>query len=333
MLLLQKATMIGMLFVSSVHCFSSLNIASSPPTRITVADRSTTTTQLAAVSIPIPAWGGAVGVGSTTLGRRDRTQQVLAQAKSRTGVPVYTPTQTITLRKLGEQATSTTAATQQQQQQGTLPFTLPQLSEQQLMALQAGEIVQEQSEMGRQGSGFVVQDVGANEETLWNCLLDVDSYVENIRTVRSMRRTDKSSSSSSTLPQQQQPVKFGTPGTIRACFTVSKFQLQIGTVLKYQPAHAATGGHHYMELTLDNDFSNAVLQSAKGIWYTQRISSNVTRLWLLCDLTVSPLLPPFIVDSTAASAMPHASTWIRPAVAKAQAAAATAATTATSIFA
>jgi hypothetical protein len=297
MLLLQKAMML-MLLVSLGECFTSLTVVS-PVTRI--AERFST--QLEAVSIPVPAWGGAVGVGSSTLGRRDRIQHVLARANSRTGVPVYTPTQTVTLKKLGQTTAITTTTTSAQQ--GNLPFTLPQLSEPQLTALQAGEILQEQSEMGRQGSGFVVQDVQANEETLWNCLLDVDSYVNNIRTVRSMRRTDKS-----TFEQ----AKYGTPSTTRACFTVSKFQLQIGTVLSYQP-HA---DGHYMELTLDNDFSNAVLQSAKGIWYAQRISANVTRLWLLCDLTVSPLLPPFIVDSAATKAMPHASTWIRPAVAKAQ---------------
>jgi hypothetical protein len=303
MLLVQKA-MILMLLVSACESFTSLTVSSPVIKRIT-AERFST--QLEAVSIPVPSWGGAVGIGSTSLGRRDRIQHVLARANSRTGVPVYTPTQTITIKKLG-QATATIASTQQQQQI-SLPFNLPQLSEQQLIAVQAGEIVQEQSEMGRQGSGFVVQDVQANEETLWNCLLDVDSYVENIRTVRSMKRTDQTSSSTATT--------YGTPSTTRACFTVSKFQLQIGTVLKYQP-HA---DGHYMELTLDNDFSNAVLQSAKGIWYTQRISDNVTRLWLLCDLTVSPLLPPFIVDSAATKAMPHASTWIRPAVAKAAAAA------------
>jgi hypothetical protein len=275
-------------------------------------------TQLEAVSIPVPSWGsGAVGVGTPTLGRRDRIQHVLARANSRTGVPVYTPPSTAQKTRQPTATTSTSA----QEQQTSLPFSLPQLSEQQLLALQAGEIVQEQSEMGRQGSGFVVQDVQSSEETIWNrCLLDVDSYVDNIHTVRSMRRTDKSSSS--TL----QRVEFGTPGTIRACFTISKFHLQIGTVFKYQP-HATDG--HYMELTLDNDFSNAVLQKAKGIWYTQRISDNVTRLWLLCDLTVSPLLPPFIIESAATKAMPHASRWIRPTVAKAQTTTSSIATTTT----
>jgi hypothetical protein len=303
MLLVQKA-MILMLLVSSCESFSSLTV-SSPVIQRIAAERFST--QLEAVSIPVPSWGGAVGVGSTALGRRDRIQHVLARANSRTGVPVYTPTQTITIRKLAQGTAAATTIKSPQQQHTTLPFTLPQLSEQQLIAVQAGEIVQEQSEMGRHGSGFVVQDVPSSEEALWNCLLDVDSYVENIRTVRSMRRTDPSSNAAT----------YGTPSTTRACFTVSKFQLQIGTVLKYQP-HA---DGHYMELTLDNDFSNAVLQSAKGIWYTQRISDNVTRLWLLCDLTVSPLLPPFIVDSAATKAMPSASTWIRPAVAKAAAAA------------
>ena len=39
-----------------------------------------------------------------------------------------------------------------------------------------------------------------------------------------------------------------------------------------------------------------------------------TRVWLLCELRVSPLLPQFITDYAASRAMPRATTWIKPVV-------------------
>ena len=158
--------------------------------------------------------------------------------------------------------------------------------------------------MGLEGSGFVVQDVYANEQSVWDCLLDFESYTENIHSVRSTRMIETTS----------RERRYNVPSTTRASFSVSKFHLQISVILQYRPHESG----HYMEISLDNDFSNAALQRAKGIWYTEVISPSVTRVWLLCDLTVSPLLPPFVVDCAATSAMPRASGWIRPTVAKRQ---------------
>jgi len=73
-----------------------------------------------------------------------------------------------------------------------------------------------------------------------------------------------------------------------------------------------------MVFTLDPACKNLVLQDAKGIWYTQSnpdgLDENVTRVWLLCSLKVSKILPTFIVDYTANRAMPRATTWLRPTV-------------------
>jgi hypothetical protein len=39
-----------------------------------------------------------------------------------------------------------------------------------------------------------------------------------------------------------------------------------------------------------------------------------TRVWLICELRVSPMLPSFIVDYAARRAMPRATTWLKPQV-------------------
>ena len=49
-----------------------------------------------------------------------------------------------------------------------------------------GERVQEQSNMRREGKGFVVVDVKAPVKAVWDVLLDFESYPQTIPTVRSM---------------------------------------------------------------------------------------------------------------------------------------------------
>eukprot|EP00957_Ditylum_brightwellii_P010769 816061-Ditylum_brightwellii.AAC.1 len=69
-----------------------------------------------------------------------------------------------------------------------------------------------------------------------------------------------------------------------------------------------------MVFTLDPACTNAVLKSAKGVWHTQALGENYTRVWLLCELQVSRLLPQFITDYAAKRAMPRATTWLKPQV-------------------
>jgi hypothetical protein len=194
-----------------------------------------------------------------------------------------------------------------------LPFRLPLLNSEQLLKLERdGEIIMEQSEMGLQGSGFVVQDIkGVDEAAVWEALLDFNGYTDMIHTVRSSHvRSTKTAAGEMT----SNGPTYGIPSISRASFEVSKFRLNISCEFKYQPEH------HYMELSLDNALQNSALQTAKGFWYTeQRKDSNgtpITRVWLLCDLTLSPWLPKFIVDLAAESAMPRASTWLQPAIHK-----------------
>jgi hypothetical protein len=202
-----------------------------------------------------------------------------------------------------------------------LPFTLPDLTDQQRQILASGQRVEEQASMSREGSGYVVMDIPAPDYVIWEALLDFEAYPHHIDTVRSMRmftnqHLKQSYVAEQPLPPSGRPTRhYGTGCITRASFVLSKFHLTIAAIHKYVPHPDG----HYMEFTLDKACKNMVLQDAKGIWYTQSIyddqtKQTYTRLWLLCELHVSNMLPQFIVDYASSKAMPRATTWITPAV-------------------
>jgi hypothetical protein len=201
-----------------------------------------------------------------------------------------------------------------------LPFSLPVLSEAQKVRLLAGERIQEQSKMGRDGSGYVVLDVKTPDFVVWECLLDFEKYPDYIGTVRSMRMFTNTHLKQSYVAEQpllpgtgRETRHYGIASITRASFVLSKFKLNIAAIHQYRPHPNG----HYMEFTLDKACKNLVLRDAKGIWYTEPNPDGrkgYTRIWLLCELSVAPVLPTFIVDYAAKRAMPRASNWIQPIV-------------------
>lgn len=200
-----------------------------------------------------------------------------------------------------------------------LPFELPDLDAEQSRRLIAGERVQYQDDMGRAGSGFVVWDVKAPASVVWDCLLDFQSYPQTIPTVREVvmyTNTHLKEDYRAERPLDFEDgtaaiCKHGVPSVTRAQFSLSKFRLKIAAVHKYRPHPKGD----YMIFTLDPASTNVVLKYAKGIWYTQSNPDGKeghTRVWLLCELRVSRLLPQWIVDYAAARAMPRATTWLKP---------------------
>jgi hypothetical protein len=204
-----------------------------------------------------------------------------------------------------------------------LPFTLPEMTLEQKELLRNGERVQFQSDMGREGSGFVVMDVKAPSAVVWECLLDFYSYPNTIPTVRDVQMFTnthlKQNIYSEEAVERQKyedgtlaTLKHGVPSVTRAAFTLSKFRLKIAAIHKYRPHPRGD----YMIFTLDPACTNAVLKNAKGVWHTQSNpdgrGDDYTRVWLLCELSVSPLLPKWITDYAARRAMPRATTWVKP---------------------
>jgi hypothetical protein len=221
------------------------------------------------------------------------------------------------LLDLGETKSASLASSGSAEEVVPLPFTLPTLSPMQKQLLAAGERIQEQSKMGREGSGYVVLDVDAPDYVVWECLLDFEKYPSFIGTVREMRLSDTVERPTEyDVPAPVQcggATRYGTGLETRASFVLSKFRLNIAAVHTYQPHPAG----HFMQFGLDKSCRNAVLKDAKGIWHTESNPDGregITRVWLLCELQVSSVLPSFIVDYTAKKAMPRASNWIRPTV-------------------
>lgn len=152
-----------------------------------------------------------------------------------------------------------------------LPFKLPVLSQKQIQCLEAGERIQEQSRMGREGSGYVVVDVEAPPYVVWESLLDFENYPGMISTVREMQlyTSEKLNigyvNEKPLLPGTGRETRhYGTPSITRASFVLSKFRLNIAAVHKYTPHPDGD----YMIFTLDRSCTNMVLKGAKGIWHT-----------------------------------------------------------------
>eukprot|EP00586_Coscinodiscus_wailesii_P015490 CAMPEP_0172518896 /NCGR_PEP_ID=MMETSP1066-20121228/291093_1 /TAXON_ID=671091 /ORGANISM="Coscinodiscus wailesii, Strain CCMP2513" /LENGTH=407 /DNA_ID=CAMNT_0013301373 /DNA_START=615 /DNA_END=1835 /DNA_ORIENTATION=+ len=203
-----------------------------------------------------------------------------------------------------------------------LPFTIPDLSASQYARLRRGERVEFQQEMGLEGNGYVVIDVKAPAKVVWECLLDFHSYPDLIPTVRDVTMYTNTHLNEDYYHEDKVEyedgryaiLKHGIPSVTRAAFTLSKFKLKIAAIHKYRPHPQGD----YMIFTLDQANKNMILQNAKGIWHTQSNpdgkGEDYTRVWLLCELRVSRMLPKFIVDYAAKKAMPRATTWLKPQV-------------------
>ena len=191
------------------------------------------------------------------------------------------------------ESTTTTMTTETEKAEPkveALPFDLPNLTNAQKSRLLDGERIQEQSKMGREGSGYVVLDVNVPPYVVWECLLDFESYPQIIPTCRGIDFLDDNNNNNSDIAtdgavdeslntpegtyQSEKPVlpgtgkevrHYGTASTTRASFSLSKFRLRIAAVHNYRPHPEG----HYMVFTLDPESTNAVLQDAKGIWHTQ----------------------------------------------------------------
>jgi len=188
-----------------------------------------------------------------------------------------------------------------------LPFSLPKLDTQQKALLLSGDRVQFQSEMGNEGSGFVVLDVQAPESVVWDCLLDFKSYPETIPTVQNVFIEDDE------RERGGGKLDYGKAGTSRAMFTLSKkLRLKVSVVHKYRTHPCGD----YLIFELNKKSTNFVLNKAKGVWYTESKAEGLqpgsTRIWLLAELKVSRILPRMIVDYAARKAFPRATTWIKP---------------------
>jgi len=201
-----------------------------------------------------------------------------------------------------------------------LPFKLPKFTDEQRTKLVNGERIQEQSRMGREGSGYVVLDIEAPPYVIWECLLNFESYPQLIPTVRTMQLYTSTKLNTGFVNEKpllpgtgRETRHYGTPSITRASFILSKFRLNIAAIHKYTPHPDGD----YMTFTLDPSCTNVVLKGAKGTWHTEENPDGrkgFTRVYLLASLQISRALPKIIVDYAAERAMPRATNWLKPEV-------------------
>ncbi len=175
------------------------------------------------------------------------------------------------------------------------PPPLDKLSDLELRRVLAGERLQKQSRAGRVGHGLVVCDVKADASLVYAILSDIQRYPLRVPTVR------------------EAAVQYDSPHAkiCKAQFKLSRFRLEINAELR------CLRDRNAIEFRLDPERENPVLEQARGFWFVEDASiygrgKGWTRVWLVADITCSPLLPSFLVDHAASRALPRATSWIAP---------------------
>jgi hypothetical protein len=170
--------------------------------------------------------------------------------------------------------------------------------------------VSAQTRRGGEGSGFVVHDVAGTPEAVWSLLTDFGRYDQIIGTVRA-----------STV----QPGSTATRA--RTTFVLSRFLLEVSVLHLFFPHR------HHLTFSLDRGSTNRVLRQADGWWFVQEPSGGLgndltpssgsltpglkpghVRIWFGASVTVSRLVPDFVVTYIATRALARATAWLRPAV-------------------
>ncbi len=210
------------------------------------------------------------------------------------------------------------------------PANLPGLSKEDLILLRAGQRVQHQIRNGCMGSGYVVVDVLADSQAVWNTLLNFDRYAEMVPTIRKVRVTSRWRT------------------LTKGLFTLSKFRFRLSVVHKHRPeevrpkkktgsayAHHATSKQASRQwLTLapptphppqnrldfyldpDSEQYRSILEMAEGFWFIDDRPADRpegwTRVYMSATVKVNSLVPMWLVEYAAERALKRATSWLKP---------------------
>lgn len=168
---------------------------------------------------------------------------------------------------------------------------LPSLTIADLNILREGGRVQQQTMNGRTGYGFVVVDVKAPLQGVFEKLQTIDEYDKCIPIVKSVTiyscRNDE---------------------FIHTEFSLSKFNLKVNVV------NEIITTERFIKFSLDQEKPNFVLKKAEGFWHVVDLPDRpgYTRVYLSASATCSAFVPTLIVDYAASRALSKATTWLRP---------------------
>ena len=190
-------------------------------------------------------------------------------------------------------------------------ISLPILSQSDFSDLKKGRIIRKQTRHGRTGSGFIVLEVDADPDSVFNVLSQVPNYERVIPTVKSLK----------VYRQINKPPDSPISRQIDAELYLSRFYLKVNVV------HSIFRTERLIKFCLDPKRQNLVLKKAEGFWYVDPIVTNSqnssnsqhnkhkrekSRVYLNADIVASPLLPSIIVDYASSRALSRATRWIKP---------------------
>ena len=151
--------------------------------------------------------------------------------------------------------------------------------------------MQKQSRTGRSGYGYVVVDVDAPPDTVFDALSQIGKYKDMIPTVRSVSLYSK------------------TQDTISAELFLSRLCLKINVV------HTILEKQRIVKFGLDTNKPNFVMRKADGYWFVESVMNGEiekSRVYLSANIVASRLVPTLIVDYAASRALPRATKWLQP---------------------
>lgn len=168
------------------------------------------------------------------------------------------------------------------------PICLPSLSEIELSNLMCDKRVQCQKRVGREGYGWVVLDVKAPPDRVFETLQSFKRYEEMIPTVRSAK------------------ILALNEKTVVAEFSLSRFRLPVNVIQNVDLENKV------IRFVLDQNRPNPVISKVEGYWFVQLPDGRegYSRVWLYANVVASRLVPSFIVDYAASRALPRATEWL-----------------------
>lgn len=173
---------------------------------------------------------------------------------------------------------------------------LPALTPYELKMLKAGQRVQKQHRTGRQGTGWVVLEVAADHDLIFDSLTKFDKYMDVIPTVR--RSTIYGGSAARNCAKVQ--------------YSLSRFRIKVNIVNTVQREEGLI--HFSLDSERSSRGSGLVIKQADGFWHVHPCHDRpgYSRVWLSAALVISPLVPTSFVDYAACRALPRATNWIQP---------------------
>eukprot|EP00933_Yihiella_yeosuensis_P042016 TRINITY_DN36468_c0_g1_i1.p1 TRINITY_DN36468_c0_g1~~TRINITY_DN36468_c0_g1_i1.p1 ORF type:complete len:310 (+),score=39.85 TRINITY_DN36468_c0_g1_i1:27-932(+) len=183
-----------------------------------------------------------------------------------------------------------------------VPIDLPALTAEERRSLLAGERVQRQTRIKKQGQGIVVFDVRAPASLVLNCLNAFENYPDMIPVVREVEIRGRE-------------LVDGYLRQAQCSYRISKFLLTVSVVHRLQKE---LGLLHF---DLDRSVASTMLKDVTGFWHVHSLQDDehpggYSRVWLKVNLTAAKWLPHWLIDYASERALSRATAWLKPKVEK-----------------